>query len=419
MSAPITAADLFCGAGGTSTGLMAAAAKLGRRVDLTAVNHWSTAIETHAANHPAARHLCESLDDIDPRKLFPKGLDILMASPECTHHSIARGGKPMSDQSRATAWHVLRWADALQPREILIENVREMVDWGPLDEKTGRPIESKRGAIFRAFMAALRAIGYRARHQVLNCADYGDATTRQRLFIRATRIGRSAAYPVASHSQRPDLFGSAAWRSAREIIDWSLPGSSIFSRKKPLAPKTLARIEEGLRRFGGAEFVLGQQSCAAPRTVGEPLPTVATAGAISLVQPFLVVLRNNCHASSLDRPLGTVTCSGAHFGLAQPFLVAMEHGGGVRDIERPLPTITTAKGGAFGVCEPVVGGQYVLDILFRMLTPRELASAMSFPAGYRFAGTREDVVRQIGNAVPCRTAQALCATMIESLGVAV
>ena len=119
-------ADLFCGAGGTSTGLAMACAAAGQPIDLTAVNHWPIAIETHAANHPWARHLCESLDGVDPRKVIPGGrLDVLTASPECIHHSNARGGKPMDDQSRASAWHVLRWADALRPTWILVENVRE------------------------------------------------------------------------------------------------------------------------------------------------------------------------------------------------------------------------------------------------------------------------------------------------------
>ena len=129
----IYAADLFCGAGGSATAVFQAAGQDGFRVEMTAVNHWETAVETHSQNHPGARHLCADLDSLNPRKAVPGGkLDLLWASPECTHHSRARGGRPMEDQSRATAWCVLRWAEALAIETILIENVCEFVEWGPL-----------------------------------------------------------------------------------------------------------------------------------------------------------------------------------------------------------------------------------------------------------------------------------------------
>ena len=140
----IRAADLFCGGGGTSTGLLQACEEAGLECDLLAVNHWDKAIETHAANHPKAKHLCVNLDSIEPANAVPGGkLDILLASPECTHHSNARGGKPMSDQSRASAWHVVRWAESLRPRVIIVENVREFATWGPLG-CDGRPLTTKR-----------------------------------------------------------------------------------------------------------------------------------------------------------------------------------------------------------------------------------------------------------------------------------
>ncbi len=167
MSHNILAADLFCGAGGTSTGLLLAAERLGLNVDLMAINHWEVAIATHSANHPHAVHLCESLDGVDPRKVVPGGrLDLLMASPECTHHSKARGGKPRSDQSRASAWHVLRWAEALHVENILIENVEEFKTWCPLGEN-GQPIERLKGKTYLAFLAALRSLGYHVSVRVL------------------------------------------------------------------------------------------------------------------------------------------------------------------------------------------------------------------------------------------------------------
>lgn len=139
-------ADLFCGAGGTSAGAVEAIEAMGRQAELTAINHWDVAVATHTANHPTARHLCAGVDSVNPRDLYKEDeLDLLWASPECTHHSIARGGRPMSDQSRATAWCVVRWAEALRPPVILIENVPEFQSWGPIGSR-GRPLASRKGA---------------------------------------------------------------------------------------------------------------------------------------------------------------------------------------------------------------------------------------------------------------------------------
>ena len=234
---PIRAADLFCGAGGSSNGLKRACERLGRDLDLTAVNHWPRAIETHRSNHPEARHICERLERVDPKHAVPDGqLDLLIASPECTHHSRARGGRPMSDQQRASAWLVLRWAEALYVRTILIENVPEFSTWGPLDRK-GRPLKQKAGHTYRAFLQALRSLGYHVDTRVLTAADYGDPTTRQRLFILADRR-RRPRWPAATHGPRQSAaeHGLKAWRSAREIIDWSIEGASCKNRDRPGFP---------------------------------------------------------------------------------------------------------------------------------------------------------------------------------------
>ena len=119
-------ADLFCGAGGSTSGVVQALDELGMDYELICINHWLPAIETHKANHPTATHLCSSLDNVDPRTLVPDGrLNLLWASPECTHHSVARGGRPMNDQSRASAFHILRWCEALYIDAVVIENVKE------------------------------------------------------------------------------------------------------------------------------------------------------------------------------------------------------------------------------------------------------------------------------------------------------
>ena len=251
------AADLFCGAGGLTTGLSRAAERLGRRLRLVAVNHWDRAVETHAHNHPAAEHFCEDVLTLDPLKAVPGGrLDLLAAAPACTHHSNARGGKPRDDQSRATAWCVQRWATALRIDRILVENVPEFEGWGPLGHD-GKPLASKKGEVFRAWVNALEKMGYRVEWRVLNAADYGAATSRRRLFVQAALGRRRIVWPDPTHTRKPEpggLFGDTRkpWRAAREVIDWGLTGESIFGRKRPLSANTLRRIEAGLRKFGGA-----------------------------------------------------------------------------------------------------------------------------------------------------------------------
>ena len=516
---PLQAADLFCGAGGTTTGLLQAAARAGRTVDMLALNHWGIAIDTHTANHPGVRHVCESLDNVDPRKLIPGGkLDILCASPECTHHSNARGGKPRSDQSRATAWHICRWAEALRIENILIENVREFRNWGPLNKK-GKPLLRKKGKTYRAFLEALRSLDYTVEDRIINAADFGDATTRHRLFIQARR-SKPITWPAPSHAGN--------WRPAREIIDWSIRGQSLTDRKRPLSDNTMKRIAAGLVKFGGGKFLVqwdqagGSGNCIrsvdqplatvitkqntglcepflvkfhgnhAGREDGnnrvystqDPLPTLDTSNRIGLAEPFLVHLRGTSarqvadSALSIEQPVPTLTASGAHVALCQPFILHTTHHGGdrIRSIDQPLDTVTGAHRGEMALCETFVIGQQscaaarstgeplptiatagaialiepflvkyygtggaasvaepldtvtakdrmglvegdwkdaVLDIRFRMLQPHELSAAMGFPADYKFSGTRENRVKQIGNAVPVNTAAALCGEFLR------
>ena len=359
---------------------------------MVAVNHWDIAIDTHSTNHPDAKHYCSTVDSLDPRKVVPGGkLDLMIAAPECCHHSIARGGRPINDQSRASAWHILRWAELLHVNTILIENVREFRNWGPLTTR-GRPIKSRKGETYLAFLQALRSLGYKVEDRILNAADYGDATTRERLFIIARRGRKNIKWPEPSHAKVPKDnqlldFGLEPWRPARDIIDWSIEGQSIFTRKRPLKPATIARIVAGLQKFGGVNaepflvmlrgtgttrsvdrplptitaqgkhiglcepFVLQQQSGGAPRSVDEPIPTIATKGAISLCEPFLVPFfgerdGQGPRTHSVDEPLKTVTGQGAG-GLVQPYLVQVNHGGHnhrSRSIDRPLPALTTKNG---------------------------------------------------------------------------
>lgn len=365
----IAAADLFCGAGGSSTGLVRAATARGIRLDLLAVNHWPRAVETHSAAHPWARHVCASLDSIDPRDVVPGRLDLLIASPECIHHSIARGGRPVNRQSRATAWCVVRWAAALLPQEILVENVKEFRGWGPVNRK-GKPYKRRKGETYGAWVNALRSLGYSVEARLLCAADYGDPTTRERLYVRATRgLGREVRWPEPTHAEPggDSLFAAQPWRTAREIIDWNLAGRSIFGRKKPLAGTTLERIAEGLRRFGGAAaepFLVMLTHGGRLRSVDVPLPTItgANRGEVGVVEPYLVHLRGTerSHvrgaAKSIDGPVPPLTAGGTHVGLCEPFMVSACHGEGLRrrthSLDSPLPTQPTTN--AFGVVQPFI-----------------------------------------------------------------
>lgn len=521
-SRTIKAADLFCGAGGTSTGLVEACNDIGLSCQLTAVNHWQTAVNTHSQNHPEARHLCASLDSLNPRDLYGENeLDVLWASPECTHHSIARGGKPINDQSRATAWCVIRWAEALKPKVILVENVKEFLTWGPIIG--GKKDKSKLGKIFLSWVGNLEALGYTVDWRILCAADYGDPTTRRRLFVYAVRGKRKIVWPEPTHAAEAssDLFGSRKrWVPARAIIDWALEGKSIFGRKKPLAEKTLNRIMIGLEKFGLKPFTIHMEHQGSVRDIGNPLPTITTAkgGAMAVAEPFLVHLRNNCDAKTINKPVPALTSGGGHIGLAEPFLIQTNHGNGndvngdkrrSRSVNDPLPTVAGSRG-EWALCEPFVIGQqsgaapravenplptvaaagaislvqpfivgaggparsaesprsvekplktvltrntsalvqpclikfygnsdaqsvdetlgtvtckdrfglvmptveiqgekYLLDIRFRMLKPHELAAAQGFPKDYKFVGNTTEVVKQIGNAVPKNLAKAI------------
>lgn len=362
-------ADLFCGAGGTSAGAVEALEHLGFEVELTAVNHWPTAIATHEKNHPGARHLCTGIDSVNPLDYFKRGeLDMLWASPECTHHSIARGGRPINDQSRSTAWHVLNWAEKLEPSFILLENVPEWETWGPLDENN-RPIPSLKGKIFRAMLSGYRALGYKLTHGLFCAADYGDPTTRTRLFVvmvrgNCRRIGKKLklVLPSPTHSRSPDLLSPRRWTPAREIIDWSIEGQSIYERKRPLSPKTMARIEAGLRKFGLRNFIVpqfGERPGQDPRThdLAHPAPAVTSHGAGALVQPFLVPQHSSNGPRSIDSPAPTVTTTSRGVGLVEPYIVSWDHtsggpGAGVKPIDEPLSAIVTKA--RHGVAEPFI-----------------------------------------------------------------
>jgi len=353
---PMLIADLFCGAGGLSNGAARAMRELGLPVRLIGVNHWPVAIETNRRNHKehAERIHCADLESALPLTLVPEGrLDLLTAAPSCVFHSRARGGRPVHDQQRMDPWHVVRWCTELRVARILIENVPEFMEWGPCSLVTGRPIKSRRGEYFRAWVSALQAVGFKVDWKVVCCADFGDPTTRRRFFLIGRSDGKRLNWEDFSHDRvgGTDLLGTRPrWRGAREIIDWSISGKSIFRRKKPLRPNPLRRILAGALKYRWPQpYVDAVQALldgATPRLVFSRVEAVEL-GLIA-ADPMLVHLRGTSEqhlqatAKSADDPLPTLTAGGSHVGL----VLATSSGGAARDLDQPLPTITTGGAGS-------------------------------------------------------------------------
>ncbi len=398
--------DLFAGGGGASTGIEAA---IGRHVDI-AVNHDPEAISLHTANHPQTRHFISDVFEVDPRTVtggMPVGL--LWASPDCTFHSKARGGKPFRDRNQARrrrglAWVVARWAADVRPRVILLENVEEFQHWGPLLDD-GTPCPDRRGKTFERWVARLRNLGYRVEWRELRACDYGAPTIRKRLFLVARRDGLPIVWPEPTHA-KPDAKGKAPkglkpWRTAAECIDWSIPCPSIFERKKPLADATCRRIAKGLVRYvieAGKPFIVTNTTGHPGAAVTEPVRTITTGGHHALVSAFMTKFNTGSVGFECDTPMHTVTAGGLqkrpgtaitqglvtaflakhytgvvgsdltdpigtvtsvdHHSLVTASLIHMGHGEGkeggkrfshgVRDIEQPLNTVT-ASGAAAGL----------------------------------------------------------------------
>jgi DNA (cytosine-5)-methyltransferase 1 len=356
--------------------------------------------------------MCESIQSVDPLQAVPGGrINLLWASPECTHHSVARGGRPCSDQSRASAWLILKWLSELYVDRVIVENVPEFLMWGPISAK-GTPIQAARGQTFRAWVKALESLGYTVDWRILRAADYGDPTTRRRLFVQAVRGRKRIMWPLPTHSETPEIFNHSPWVPASSVIDWSLPSESIFERKRPLAAATIGRIEAGISRYWGEmakPFLVILRGTGTTRDIQRPMPAITAGGChVGLLQPFVIGQQSGAVPRSVTQPLPTVACAGA-ISLVQPFLIQYYGNGDARSINQPLDTVTCHDRFAL-----VDGVPATLDIRFRMLQPRELASAQGFPVDYFFAGTKTEQVKQIGNAVPCGLAQALCASGMEA-----
>ncbi len=259
-------ADLFCGAGGFSAG-----AKESGAVDIVfGLNHWPTAIATHAANNRNAKHVCSGLDSTHPSECPP--INILLASPPCQRHSLG-SSQPSTESSRADAWDVMRWIEFHRPEWFVAENVPQFRDWGPLN-KAGRPIKELKGRFFDAWIVAIQAAGYVAEYQVMNAADFGAPTARRRLVIIARRGRRAPIFPTATHSESQWIPFSSVLRP--------LLGQSITNRDKPLVPATLRRIRVGREKFG-ERFLIKYYGTAGAVTLEQPLPTITTKDRFALI----------------------------------------------------------------------------------------------------------------------------------------
>ena len=380
--------DNFAGGGGASTGIEMA---IGRSPNV-AINHDPEALAMHKANHRWTRHYEQNVWDIDPRVVVRnRRVGLAWFSPDCTHHSKARGGKPIRNsgkKSRSLAWVVVKWAIHVKPRVIILENVEEFANWGPVVKKVGSdgapvlgadglpwyvPCVKRRGSTFRRWVKKLERLGYVVEWKELRACDYGAPTVRKRLFVIARCDGQPIVWPEPTHGkpESPDVLSGvrAPWRTAAEIIDWSLPCPSIFMSpedakligvKRPLAENTLNRIAAGLKRY-----VL---NCAKPfivscnhggdwfrgRGIDQPMATVTGSKGDALVNPFMqayhgpTVDGSVSRSSEIDEPVRTLDTQN-RFGIVAPFLGSPAHskttgrGKNVWSPEEPLPTTTSSN----------------------------------------------------------------------------
>ena len=363
--------DLFCGAGGTSTGVNSA------RIDdkecakvIACVNHDKNAISSHAANHPEALHFTEDIRTLnlvplmshvrEERLMNPFALVVLWASLECTNFSKAKGGQPRDADSRTLAEHLFRYIEDINPDYIQIENVEEFMSWGDVDNN-GKPISRDKGRCYIRWINKVKRYGYDYDYRILNAANYGAYTSRKRFFGIFAKKGLPIVFPEATHCKNPDnnLFEQLKkWKPVKDCLDLTNEGVSIFDRKKPLAEKTLERIYAGLIKFvaGGKDaFLLKYNSMSktgkyiAPG-LEEPCPTVACQNRLGVAKVQFMSKQFGGHPESknqsIDNPAGTITCKDHH-----AFITAYYSGENHNhSLEEPCRTVTTQ--GRFALIEP-------------------------------------------------------------------
>lgn len=388
--------DCFAGGGGASVGIEMA---LGKQVDI-AINHDPDAILMHKTNHPNTLHLTEDIFKVDLKKyVHGKRVVLMWASPDCTSHSKAKGGKPREKGLRILPWAVYKHAKAILPDLIIMENVEEIQQWGPLDEK-GYPIPEKKGEDYKKFITAMKSLGYIFDCRELVAADYGAPTTRKRWYAVFRRDGLEIRFPKQTHSA--DGIGFEKWKSCGDYIDWSDLGSSIFDRKKPLAEATQKRIANGIKKYiidAESPYIVRNGEALAyiiqyhgetragdsrGQLLTEPLKTIDTSNRYGLVTAFITKYYKTGIGQGCDEPLHTITTSPGHFGLVSAFLIKYYGGGCGQTLDRSLDTITTKdRFGLVNVILDIKGEKYIIsDIFLRMLKPEELKLMQGFPKDY-------------------------------------
>lgn len=447
--------DCFAGGGGASVGMEM---ELGKPVDI-AINHDPQAIRMHITNHPKTLHLTEDIFKVDLEKYVAgRHVDLMWASPDCTSHSKAKGGQPRKSGLRILPWAVYKHARKILPDVIIMENVEEIQQWGPLDEN-GRPIPERKGEDYKKFIDAMKNLGYEFDCRELVAADYGAPTTRKRWYAVFRRDGKPIVWPKPTHSKNGEG-GLEKWIPVSTVLDFADLGKSIFGRKKPLAENTMKRIARGIEKFvfnNPEPFVVKANhgfGMAAPymiqyhsettkngvrgQLLTDPIQTIDTSNRYGLVAAFLTKFYKTGTGQSMFEPVHTITTSPGHFGQVSVLAIdrrqlqeagvdeetaqkatwvskfIMEYyGTGIgQTVKDPLHTVVTKD--RFALIT-VMGNQYaILDIFLRMLTPEELKLAQGFPKDYiidRDSAWKKypvcEQVKRIGNSVVPVMAKAL------------
>lgn len=426
--------DLFCGAGGTTTGAeMSDVCKV-----IAAVNHDPMAISSHAANHENVFHITEDILIADLQQLievvaywkarYPKARLILWASLECTNFSNAKGGLPRDADSRSLAHGMFRYLKALDPDYFLIENVREFMAWGDLDEK-GKPVSKTNGREYIRWVKQVQAFGYQHDWRLLNAANFGGVTIRERYFGAFHKPGVPFAWPQRTHAKRAskgDMFQDEMkpWRAVAEVLDFSDLGKSIFGRKKPLVDKTLRRILAGLKKFHTQPQIMMCNTPGYCAPIEQPIPTLTTVNSKALVTPLLQSYYGGSDCiRSTEVPAPTILASRKHINIASAFIVNPQFNNKGNSISDPAPTViatqkarplslatTTAEGlpkwtitsadsAAMIDLKNFMRENGIADIYMRMLMVKELKLIQGFPEDYVLHGKLNDQKKFIGNSV--------------------
>lgn len=341
--------DAFTGGGGASVGIEMA---LGRPVDI-AINHDPDAILMHKTNHPDTLHLTEDIFKVDLQK-YVKGRHVafMWASPDCTSHSKAKGGKPREKGLRILPWAVYKHAKSILPDVIIMENVEEIQQWGPLDSE-GYPIKERKGEDYKKFITAMKSLGYIFEDMELVAADYGAPTTRKRWYAIFRRDGKEIVWPAQTHS-KGGIGGFIQWEPIYKYLDLCDFGKSIFGRNKPLVKNTMNRIARGLEKFVfncPEPFIVQVNHCGnnfRGQSIHEPMPTITQKHGFGVVSPLLIqyhseTTKNGVRGQQVTEPIQTIDTSN-RYGLVMSYMTKFYKSGSGQSLFEPVHTITTSPG---------------------------------------------------------------------------